>query len=609
MGRSGRERRAPLAVEPRRKVKETSPHTVSDVGRYRLIAELARGGMGVVYLALVRGPGGFNKLFVVKELKAHLAEDASLVSLFLEEARISAKLSHPNVVQTIEVGSDGDRHYIAMEFLDGQALNRLLNRTERAEAAVPLHFHMQILSGMLQGLEYVHDLADFDGRPFGLVHRDVSPHNVFVTYDGQVKLLDFGIAKVLDSSHQTNTGVLKGKIAYMSPEQAGGLPVDRRTDVFAAGVMLFEAVTGKRMWAALPNDLQILRALTSGEIPKVREARPDVDDVLARIVERATAFDRTVRYATAAEFQVDLDAYQRTLRVERFDPRAIGKFVGELFADERRNIKAIIDEQLRVVRGTAGVDPTAIELPRLSPYSGANGTPSATAALDPLTAGNSESRERAIRAQTASGVVTGGGTAPRGRWWKSRALPAVVVVAAMSSIGTVALRSPRQSVGAGAPPPSRVAVSPVPAATGARVPETAAAPAPIQAQITAFPATATISVDDGPPRIGPFAATFVRDGASHTVLIEAPNYESKTLTFAADADRTFDIGLEPRHGATVPRSSHGARVATTPPASTTSASSPGAAIVSAAPAPPSPPAASAAERNRQQIDTKDPYAR
>jgi serine/threonine-protein kinase len=590
-------------VEQRQRAKESSAHTVSDVGRYRLIAELARGGMGVVYLALVRGPGGFNKLFVVKELKAHLAEEPSLVTSFLEEARISAKLNHPNVVQTIEVGSDGDRHYIAMEFLDGQALNRMLSRAERVGVPVPIHFHLRILSDMLQGLDYVHELADFDGRPLGLVHRDVSPHNLFVTYDGQVKVLDFGIAKVLDSSHQTNTGVLKGKIAYMSPEQAGGMPVDRRTDVFAAGVMLWEAVAGARMWGSVPNDLQILRAVTTGAIPNVRRAKPDVDEALARIIDRATAFDAHQRYATAADFQADLDACIPTLGGERVDARALGKFVGDVFADERMHLKRLVEAQLRLVEAAA--DPQAIALPTLAPHGGTNGTPSATAALDSHAVHSASGERAVVRADTAPG-----GTGPSARpFWKTGAVPLLLVAGVLSAAGTVALRG--RSGGAtmtAAAPASTSAAAPPPRAPDAPVPappQAVQATQAIQAIVTVSPASATIAIDGAKPQVGPFARTLVRDGASHTVVIEAAGYEPKTLQFAADADRTFDIQLEPRRGKMLPRASN--REGTHAPAAP-------AASVAAPPAAPTPavppaPAVSAAEPNRQRIDTNDPYAR
>ena len=332
--------------------------TANELGRYRLIAELARGGMGVVYLALVRGPAGFNKLFVVKELKTHLVEDASVVQMFLEEARLSAKLNHPNVVQTIEVGSDGPRHFIAMEYLDGQAFHRILSRTSRSDGPrLPLEHHLYILSGMLEGLQYAHDLADFDGTPLGIVHRDVSPHNLFVGYDGQIKLLDFGIAKALDSANDTSTGIIKGKIRYMAPEQVsphqGDRRADRRADVFAAGVMLWESVAGERMWDTSMIDLQILRDLSMGQLPSIRARRPDVDPDLARIVEKATAVRPDERYATAAELQIDLDDYRARMPVARVGAREVGKVVSDLFAKERSKLKGVIDEQLRVVRGVS----------------------------------------------------------------------------------------------------------------------------------------------------------------------------------------------------------------------------------------------------------------
>jgi serine/threonine protein kinase len=299
-------------------------HKVADVGRYRLIAELARGGMGIVFLALVAGPGGFNKLFCVKVLKGAMAEDRKLVSMFLEEARLAAKLNHPNVVQTIEVGSDDGQHFIAMEYLEGQSLYGIQSRGRRAENPFPLSYHVYVLVHLLEGLEYAHTATDFDGTPLHLVHRDVSPHNVFVTYDGRVKILDFGIAKALGSSNDTNTGMLKGKVAYMAPEQAAGEPLDGRADVFAAGVMLWDAVVGQRMWNRSLNDLQILHALMKGAIPDPREAKPDIDPRLERIILHATAVNAEDRYETAAEMQRDLEAYLDDPGTASFGARDIG---------------------------------------------------------------------------------------------------------------------------------------------------------------------------------------------------------------------------------------------------------------------------------------------
>src|ERR1700685_2482638 len=170
---------------------------VPELGKYHLVAELARGGMGIVHLAAAQGPGGFNKLLVVKELKPELSHDECYVSMFLDEARLAARLTHPNIVQTIEVGSEGDRHYMVMEFLDGRSLHRLVRRF-KDQGGFPVAANLRLIAEALLGLQYAHDLQDFDGQALGVVHRDVSPLNVFVTFDGQAKVLDFGIAKSID---------------------------------------------------------------------------------------------------------------------------------------------------------------------------------------------------------------------------------------------------------------------------------------------------------------------------------------------------------------------------------------------------------------------------
>ena len=341
-------------------------HKVGDVGRYRLIAELARGGMGVVFLALVRGPGGFNKLFCVKVLKGQMAEDRKLVFMFLEEARLAAKLNHPNVVQTIEVGSDGGQHFIAMEYLEGQSLHAIQSRSRRTDTPFPLSYHLHVLVHLLEGLQYAHTAADFDGVPLRLVHRDVSPHNVFVTYEGQVKILDFGIAKARGSSNDTNTGMLKGKVAYMAPEQAAGEPLDGRADIFSAGVMLWEAAVGQRMWDRSLNDLQILHALMKGTIPDARKVDPDLDPRLERIILQATAINAADRYESAAGMQRDLEAYLEELQAPSFGARDIGKFVGDAFAEERTHIRSVIEAQLRLLHGVSSGQHATIDLPLLS---------------------------------------------------------------------------------------------------------------------------------------------------------------------------------------------------------------------------------------------------
>src|SRR4051812_19204287 len=197
---------------------QANPSFGDHVGRYRLLAELARGGMGIVYVAAAQGPAGFTKLVALKELQPELVRDAEFLTMFLEEARMAARLNHPNIVQTIDVSDADGRHFIAMEYLEGRSLYQVLRRFA-AKGGFPLRLALSVIRDALSALDYAHELADAEGRRLAFVHRDMSPHNVFVTYDGHSKVIDFGIAKARDSSLETKTGVLKGRTHYMAPEQ------------------------------------------------------------------------------------------------------------------------------------------------------------------------------------------------------------------------------------------------------------------------------------------------------------------------------------------------------------------------------------------------------
>jgi serine/threonine-protein kinase len=299
--------------------------------------------MSEVYLAVIAGPAGFNKLVVIKLIKAELAEDPDFIGMFLEEARLSARLNHPNIVQTNEVGNIGGRYYIAMEYLEGQPYSRVLHRVGR-DRGLPLGMSLRLLSDVLAGLQYAHDLTDFDGTPLGVVHRDVTPHNIFVTYDGQVKVVDFGIAKAMNSSHETRTGMLKGKVGYMAPEQARGERVDRRADIFSVGVMLWEAAVGRRLWKGM-NEVQILHQLLAGDIPRPRSMRPDISDRLEQIILRALAPNRDERYPTCTALQADLEDLMDS-GGERGALREVGRVVTQAFEEERKKLKTIIEQQL-----------------------------------------------------------------------------------------------------------------------------------------------------------------------------------------------------------------------------------------------------------------------
>ena len=312
------------------------------LGKYRLIAELGQGGMADVYLAMIAGPtgSGFTKLAVVKRLRPNLVEDPEFVAMLVDEARISARLNHPNVVQTLEVGFEHEEYYLAMEFLDGQPLHRVQRRASRSGVELPRDLSCLVVADVLSGLHHAHELADYDGSPLGVVHRDVNPQNVFVTYDGAIKVVDFGIAKAAGRVAETRQGVVKGKVRYMSPEQALGSEIDRRSDLFAAGLLLWEAATGKRFWGEL-HDLDIIHALVTGDFdPSPRSVDPSVPSELDAMCIKALAFRAEDRYGTAGELRDHLEGFlSESLVAAR---RRLGRLVGDMFEKERADVRAVI---------------------------------------------------------------------------------------------------------------------------------------------------------------------------------------------------------------------------------------------------------------------------
>jgi serine/threonine-protein kinase len=333
-----------------------------ELGKYHLIAELARGGMGNVYLAVAQGPGGFHKLLVVKELRPELTDDETYIAMFLEEARLAARLTHPNIVQTNEVDSDGSRHYMIMEYLDGRSLHRVAKYLAR-QGGLPIGAHLRVIANALLGLHYAHELCGFDGEPLGIVHRDMSPLNLLVTFDGQTKVLDFGIAKAVDTSLETQAGVLKGRIAYMAPEQARGGKVDRRADVYAAGVMIWEAAAGRRLWRGM-TDVEILTKTLGQGPPRLRSVQPSAPSDLDALCARAMAIDPANRHATAAALLAQLDEHLMS-RDDAMSMREIGAVVSRAFEPERQRMNAIIEDVLVRMRAAprSGVMPTLASRP------------------------------------------------------------------------------------------------------------------------------------------------------------------------------------------------------------------------------------------------------
>lgn len=301
--------------------------------QYRRLMLLGTGGMATVHLALATGPGGFNRLVVVKAIREELLAQPGLRGMFLDEARICARLNHPNVVQVSEVIDSPAGVMIVMEYLDGRPLSALNGLGEQ----FTLVMRLRVVCEVLAALHYVHELSDFEGEPLGLVHRDVSPQNVYLTFDGRVKLLDFGIAKA-NVSERTETGVMKGKLAYMPAEQLRGLPVDRRSDIYSIGCILWETIAGSRLWGKRP-DRELMMSVLKGELPELGE-RVQVDPRLEQIVKRAMALSPDDRYSTADEMRIELEALLST--TTPVSTREIGDWLSSTYAEAHQSRQAEI---------------------------------------------------------------------------------------------------------------------------------------------------------------------------------------------------------------------------------------------------------------------------
>ncbi len=279
------------------------------LGKYQLLRKLATGGMAEVFLAKTAGPMGFEKQLVIKRILPHLAEDPQFVQMFLGEAKLAARLNHPNLVQIFDFGESDGSYFIAMEYIDGPTLRLLLQRAREKSLAIPFVLAARIVSAAAEGLAYAHEFTDgATEEPLQLVHRDVSPDNILISRNGSVKVVDFGIAKAKGVSHHTQTGTIKGKVAYMAPEQLKGEPLDLRVDLYGLGVVLYELVTLGMPYEAASDASLVRRVLYEPYVPPA-ERRPELPLALQQVFARLLAKDREERYRDCRTLEADLERY------------------------------------------------------------------------------------------------------------------------------------------------------------------------------------------------------------------------------------------------------------------------------------------------------------
>jgi len=315
-------------------------------GKYLLVGEIAVGGMAEVFLAVHKGVEGFIKVVVIKRVLPHLTKNPDFVRMFVEEARLEARLEHPNIVRTYEFGEVDGHYYTAMEYLPGEDLFKALNNLSLSRQAMPLHIAAGITSQVCSGLHFAHQFTDTDGKLLNLVHRDINPANIIITYGGEVKIIDFGVAKS-NTNAQTLSGMIKGKVAYMPPEQLLGRSVDHRADIFSAGVVLWEMLTGRPLFLR-SSEAATLYAIMNAPIAPPSRLRGDVPLELDRIVTRALARSPTDRFSTAEEMATALDEFMA--RAPRYDARVLAGKLEDLFGSTQAEAKRSIAQTRSLTR-------------------------------------------------------------------------------------------------------------------------------------------------------------------------------------------------------------------------------------------------------------------
>ena len=549
------------------------------LGRYTLLGKLATGGMAEVFLARQDGPQGFAKTVVIKKILGHLAEDEQFVEMFLNEARLAALINHPNVVSIYELGEDAESgsYYMVMEYIDGCNLKRVAHAAARNHKRIPIEMCAKILADAAAGLDYAHNLKGEAGKPLNIVHRDVSPENILVTYGGQVKVVDFGIAKATVAEGRTRTGQLKGKFGYMAPEQTLGKPLDRRADVWALGVVLYWLCTGQKPFSG-DSEGAIIQKILYATPQAPSERNPAVDPEMDRIILTALAKDPAQRYASAHDLQLDLERWAA----------ASGKAVSALALSEFMNAQfpETIDADRLLTRAILSGDFKAQMTPSQTELSasGSRGRTKTNSSSE-FDISVSHSRTARIAAISAGSVllvaIAGGGV-----WWKVAAeKEEEAVAAAVASAKATAPTNPTPPEQNPTPAPTPPLPPPAGSTAVADLHPAAAEPPPVrereheghryphhhltreparshpEATSAPAPAPAPPPAPRGPPgklavRVLPWAAVYVDGQLAGTTPFEpipvaAGRHSIRLVNDEIHAERTMSIEIKSGETATL----------------------------------------------------------
>ncbi|MGE3458148.1 MAG: serine/threonine protein kinase [Kofleriaceae bacterium] len=536
---------------------ETAPPAFVGVGgslgKYQLISRLAIGGMAEIFIARATGIEGFEKLVVLKRILPQFAGDSHFIRMFLREARLAATLHHQNIAQVYDIGRVGGTYFFTMEYIHGVDLRHLL-RASQPHGPAPLAETLSIIVGAAAGLHHAHDKRNGTGEPLGLVHRDVSPSNVLVGYDGSVKVVDFGIATATAVRDETRPGTIKGKITYMSPEQCQGRPLDRRSDIFALGIILYELSTGQYLFSG-DGDLQVMRKIVDEDIPPPSSRHADYPPELERIVMRALRRDPDERYATAQDLQLDLEelAAERRLKLSSI---GLARYLERMFGNDleawRKAQSAGISLIDYVTSSSAGRATTAETVSNeIVVESLLDESPEADAAMAETPALGNTIPPVLRRSRNKSAV-------------RSR-VAVIGITAALAAVAGVGLIVTRED---SSPPPAATSSAKPPIAAPASEPveqstTVPSAPSQVHVRLMGLPERARVLLDGERVQTNPIVMD--RSVTSRRVSVFAAGYAEKTLEFVPSGDLTLAIELAPNPPRNSKRASPPTRKSTSKP--------------------------------------------